>query len=321
MITAADVDFHPPPDGDPTWGETNFFGFHVPERNLCGSVYVVTRPQLGVASSHVVLYDRVSLSRKDCVYLDCRQHLPVPEKLSDYRLTNGLTVRAVNPPRDFELAYTGTDGTRLELRFDALMDPFDIQDHVPAKGGAGDRLTRTSYKGHFDMTGRLTGRLEIRGERIAVDCVDTIDHSWGPKAENDKASACWLHAHFGPDYVLHAILMFEPSAPAHRQYTFVSGYLLESGEVTPLVSGTAVATRMDWLGVTMDLSLTDAAGGEHRLLGGAVAAMNVPWFSSKDVHYALHRWTAADGRVGYGCVQESFQLDTWCRNNPLRHPG
>lgn len=318
MITAADVDFHPVPDGDPTWGETNFFGFYVPERNLCGSVYVVTRRQLGVASSHIVFYDRVSLSRKDCVYLDCRQHLPVPEKLSDYALTNGLSVRSVDPPRDFEMRYLGTDGTSLELQFEALMDPFDIQDHLPAKGGAGDRLTTSSYKGHFDMTGRLTGVLEIKGEQIPIDCVDTIDHSWGPKAENDKAMACWMHAHFGPDYVLHAIFMFDPAAPPDQEYSFVSGYLLADGEVSPLANGHAIAARTDFLGVSMDITFTDSTGTAHRILGGAIAATNVPWFSSKDVHYALHRWTTLDGRVGYGCVQESFQLDTWCRRNTLR---
>jgi hypothetical protein len=317
VITAADVDFHAVIDQDPTWGETNFFGFYVAERNLCGSVYVVARPQLGVASSHIVLYDKVSLSRKDCVYLDCRQHLPAPEKLSDYTLNNGLSVRAVCPPRDFELSYTGTDGTELDLRFDALMDPYDIHDHR-APGQAGDRLTTTSYKGHFDMTGRVTGFVDIRGERIDVDCIDTIDHSWGPKAENDKAMACWMHAHFGPDYVLHAILMFDPAAAPNDEYTFVSGYVLENGEVRSLTSGIAVASRADYLGITMDVTFTDDRQRDHRILGGTIAATNVPWFSSKDVHYALHRWTTADGRVGYGCVQESFQLDTWCRRNPLR---
>jgi hypothetical protein len=191
MITAADIDYHAPPDDDPTWGETNFFGFYVPERSLCGSVYVVTRQQFGIASAHVVLYDRVSLSHKDCVHLDCRQHLAGPERLSDYRLANGLAVRATAPPRDFEIAYQSTDGTELELRFEALMDPFDINDHQP--DAAGDRLTSTSYKGHFDMTGRLTGALRIRGEEIEVDCVDTIDHSWGPKAENDKAPTSARH--------------------------------------------------------------------------------------------------------------------------------
>jgi hypothetical protein len=115
--------------------------------------------------------------------------------------------------------------------------------------------------------------------------------------------------------------MLDPAALPDDQYRFVSGYVLDDGTVTPLESGGAVASRMDHLGVGMHAWFTDRSGGEHRVLGTAVAATNVPWFSSKDVHYALHRWTTLDGRVGYGCAQESFQLDVWCRRNALSTPA
>lgn len=112
MITPDDVCFHLPAGVDHTWAETNFFGFYVPERNLCGNVYVVARKTLGSTFADISLFDRVSLDRKDCLLVDSQQHLPAPE-----------------------ITYKGAGGTRLDLRFEALMEPFDLHgDDQPAGG-------------------------------------------------------------------------------------------------------------------------------------------------------------------------------------------
>ena len=53
MITADDAEFHQPDDNDPTWGETNFFGFYSAEEPLNIGVYTLFRPNLGVVLSTI----------------------------------------------------------------------------------------------------------------------------------------------------------------------------------------------------------------------------------------------------------------------------
>ncbi len=53
MITAADAEFHEPDGPDPTWGETNFFGFYSAQEPLNIGVYTLFRPNLGVVLSTI----------------------------------------------------------------------------------------------------------------------------------------------------------------------------------------------------------------------------------------------------------------------------
>ena len=48
MITDEDAEFHAPTEPDPTWAETNFFGFYNAEERLNVGVYALFRPNLGV---------------------------------------------------------------------------------------------------------------------------------------------------------------------------------------------------------------------------------------------------------------------------------
>ena len=51
MITVADASLHAPTSDDPTWAETNFFGFYVPDLALNCGVYTLFRANLGVGLS------------------------------------------------------------------------------------------------------------------------------------------------------------------------------------------------------------------------------------------------------------------------------
>ena len=48
MINAADADFHEPDQDEPTWAETNFFGFYSAEVPLNIGVYALFRTNLGI---------------------------------------------------------------------------------------------------------------------------------------------------------------------------------------------------------------------------------------------------------------------------------
>jgi hypothetical protein len=55
MITAADAEFHRRDPSIMNWTETMFMIFSVPEAGILGNVYVLARPNLGVATSAVMV--------------------------------------------------------------------------------------------------------------------------------------------------------------------------------------------------------------------------------------------------------------------------
>ncbi len=130
MITAQDAEFHTPVADDPTWAETNYFGFYVPELRLNGGVYGLFRPNLGVVNTTVSLNSRKVRAPWEAEYWDSQVHGPIPHNRSllDYRLANGLSGRCPEPNRVWDVDYDDGEGTEIHFRYTALMEPFDIHD-------------------------------------------------------------------------------------------------------------------------------------------------------------------------------------------------
>jgi hypothetical protein len=70
------------------------------------------------------------------------------------------------------------------------MDPMAAA--AQAAAAAGNFAWGTAYNGHFDQTGRFRGRVAVRGKDYPIDCLPTMDHSWGPRAErgSPNMSSC-----------------------------------------------------------------------------------------------------------------------------------
>lgn len=320
MITERDVEFHTPADADHHWAETNQFCFYIPEHKLVGTIYTCVRAALGVCVSEVIIFNRLSRDRWDALYFDSHQHLPAPTSLSHYSLQNGLSVQAVEPPRNYRIDYLGTDDTEIHLDVAGLMEPFDIHDPEmapTAPPARGEQIEKSGfgagYAGHFDMTVRVTGTLTLYGKTFPVHCVDTMDHSWGPRTERGMRAMCWSHGHFGEDYVWHAIWEKKPWAKPEDEFRVAHGYILEDGKVIGLKSGTMVAARRDdHLPVSLDLHLTDRDDRVHVITGRALS--NHDWIphTPLQVHHVFYEFSAR-GRTGYGVVQEALPLDLAAR--------
>lgn len=315
MIEAEDIDFHHPADAGHLYAETNSFCITVPEENILASVYVVVRKGIGVMAADVVVYGDLSADRANCLYIDTQQHLPAPERLSRYETPNGLSVRALDPA-NYEVRYRGFDDTRIDFDFAGLMPPFDIHDpaHSPmarpesSQQHAGSGLG-AGYAGHFDVTGHVTGTITVRGRSFDIDCVETMDHSWGTRPEVGIHSMGWMHAHFGRDLAFHWIVAFDPLAAADRQWRLAHGYVLESGSVFGLIGLTMNTVRVGRVLTAAELEVTDVRGRTYRLRGRSLAG--APWicYTSTETFTALIEWTLEDGRVGHGAsqVNESMQ--------------
>ena len=307
MIHPQDIEFHIPPDADHTWAETNYFCLTIPEARLMASVYVVTRKGLGVQHVDVIVFGALTDSRAECLYIDSQQHLPAPEKLSDFRTPNGLHVRAFNP-RDYRVDYVGQDGMELHFDFKGLMEPFDIHDPnhspkaQPTQAGRNESSgLGAAYGNHFDLTGHITGSLKLRGKEYAVDCVETMDHSWGPRAELGMATMGWSHAHFGKDFVIHWINKWDPDKPgAADEHALAHGYVLDNGIAYGLTDMKIDCIHLGSVLTGIEAEVTDKRGKIFRLLGTAV--IGAPWlpYSSGMLYVNMMRWMLDDGRMGYG---------------------
>jgi len=307
MIKAEDVEFHTIPDEDrETWAETNYFPFSIAEEGIAGCVYNVFRPGLGVCMSDVTIFDRCARHWEGLAYTDNQQHIPCPPSLAGYRLRNGVMVESIKPPGDYRVSYRGIDDTELHLEYSGLMRPQDLndpqQDPLTRIRGGGDKAWDKAFSGHFDMTARVRGELVLRGRRFNVDCLATIDRSWGPRLERDNSSAVVVQAYFDDGLALHLLAGFDPRVadaigPAYH------GYVLRQGEILGVVAAEGKVSRNGLFPLTMDVSVEDEGGNRYQLAGRMLNW--APWAPYTSVIYysGLAGWTM-DGRRGYGPYQE-----------------
>jgi hypothetical protein len=304
MIKPEDVDFHTPPDRDFRWCETNPFLFNIPEHRISGVLYVVTRPVLGVCMSDVSVQDRFSKSWEAQLYVDNQQHLPCPKSLLDYSLPNGLAVRALDPLKKYTVHYEGIDDTRIDLEFTALMDPYDMNDPEmdPKAAGRIGQGWSNAFHGHFELTGKVTGEAVLRGKSYKIDCIDTVDRSWGPRLERDNSNVIWLHGSFGEGLTVHALFAFNPAQTAAFG-PLISGYVLEDGRVYGVTDAVGHSERDGLYPLSTVMKVTDTRGKSFEM---TAAAMNcAPWAPYPSVMYTqcLMRWNY-QGRIGYGVQQD-----------------
>jgi hypothetical protein len=164
-----DDEFHPPTTDDPSWTETCWFTFTVPERRLSGQLYPFFQTNQRVAAAGAYFWDDQGDEPWNCLYAKNFWHVPIPDQpLSDITLANGIRYRCVEPQSRYEIGYTDPDGgdeISVSLTFTAVTPPHYL-------GGS-----------HLDQPGRYQGTIVLRGEEIPVDSYGFRDRSWGPRTQ------------------------------------------------------------------------------------------------------------------------------------------
>jgi hypothetical protein len=314
MITAQDLEYHTPADAGHTWAETYFFPIALPEEHLLVTVYVVVRPGIGVMTNDVTVYGALSDTRSDLLYFDVQPHLPAPKRWSDIDSPTGLKIKAVKPPRDYRIDYVGYNDTEIHVDWIGMMDPFDIHDpdHSPKAAKTLEQQHKGSglgaaWGGHFDMTGRVTGTVKIRGREFNVDSVERMDHSWGHRNPVTMNAQNSISAAFDDDLAFHIITLLDMDAPNGKDHTLAHGYVLDNGKVYGVTDLELTNTRLGVAVVGMDMKVTDVRGKVFHL--HAVADVGAPWnaYAATVTFTAQMKWLL-DGRQGYGCVMETMGI-------------
>ncbi|WP_295638433.1 hypothetical protein [uncultured Methylibium sp.] len=313
MIKDQDAEFHVT-DSDPTWAETNFFGFFNAEHKLNVGVYALFRPNLGVVSSTICMNSGRAVTPWEADFCDLRSAMPIPtpRSLLDYKLLNTLHVRCLEPNRVWHIGYDDQQGTRIDVRYEALMPAFDIHDPeidpmCGSEGEAGKFAWGTAYNGHFDQTGHFKGSVAIRGREVPIDCVSTMDHSWGARPERGKPNMSWLHAHFSKDLAVHGIFGFDQTRNGVELW-LAHGYVMERGRIVGLKAGTGQVERpQERYPEQLQLQVTDAKDRVWKLRGRALTTF--PWqcWPNMISFNSLCAWEM-NGLKGHGEVQDFFEL-------------
>jgi hypothetical protein len=133
---------------------------------------------------------------------------------------------------------------RLECRnLYPLVDPFP----------AGDELAAKRFPHHFEVAGRVTGRISHKGRSVSIDGYGYRDHSWGQRDwENGMLNHRWFTGTLGTELSFAAI-----TAQASSGKLIRVGYVSRGGEVV-LARSVDVVVHMEPDGLTH-------RGGELRL--------------------------------------------------------
>ena len=294
LLSARDDDFHDPPDDSWWFHETAWFWFFIPERKLGGWLYNYIRPNIGVTGGGCWVWDDTAFSPLEVPYYANYSNLPLPEErdLRDFQFPSGTSVEMLEPLRRYRLRHADRDWIRLDLEFEAIMEPWVAADGDPPQAR------------HFDQVGRVTGNLTLHGEELAVDCLAIRDRTWALRSER------WKDGQIG---YTNAAASAELSFLASGADKILGGYLVLDGVRRQLVSGTRKLERDPEHGymrrITIEAVDTDGRALEASGESLSRMAMKIPGVHGV-VWTSLVRWTL-NGIAAWGEDQDAWPLTGW----------
>lgn len=291
--TEKDDRFHAPPQPDPTWGETAWFGFAAPERGLAGTLYPLFRSHFGVCALGVAVWDASAYEPWRARYARRLWHVPIPTGDLDDLAIEGLSIRCVEPLRSYRVTYRDGDRISLDLAYRGL-----IPIHAPLVA---------PERGHLDQPCHVTGSLRLGDEHIAIDCFEMRDRSWGPRDDLRRTRATYSYGVAGADECFLSATM--EIGGVER---VVTGFLIREGEKHDLVGGAreVLDRNADGFPERVRIEATDAAGRTLEVEGECRSRLAEQATPGMFAWMSLTRWSGADGAC-YGQDQEVWSPDTW----------
>ncbi len=291
IVTEDDDAYHPPTSETPSWIETMWFPFWVPEEDLSASVRVWFSPNAGQQGAAVAGWRGQSHGLFGDRWTERFEDAP---NLRDLELERGLHIECLEPLTRYRIRHQ-TDTVHLDVEFNAIMPP----NPVPPEESPG------MFAGHLEQPGRVKGELSFRGNAFQIDCYSIRDRSWGPRQMPDELRLGNAHG-TAEDFGFFTYV--NPTPDGTEQIT--SGYLLQDGVEARIVSGVRETQWRDGLPFSARLTATDAAGRALRAEG---ECMNVMASNAGNGVYAvlnLVRWEHEHG-VAWGENHDVWSEKAW----------
>jgi hypothetical protein len=301
-FTAADDSFHFGAMSDRWWEtETCWYSFHHAGRRLGGWLYIMARPNIGTVAGGAWVWDDTASLPWEVLY--CANYsalrLPKGEDLADITLPTGVSVKMLKPLESYQLGYRDEGRLVADLRFDAIIPPHALSG---SESGFG-------HLSHFDQIGRVHGRIDLHGERIAIDCLSMRDRSWGPRPETRPRATAYVTGVAAAD---HGFLAVTSTADGDA---IKHGFLLRDGVVADIRSGRRVAERDATSGLIARLTIegVDVNGRAFQAVGAARSRIVINRHTFID-HNSLIEWTFDDGATGWGEDQDCCPVHRWAEH-------
>ena len=300
-FTARDDGFHFAEMGDDWWAtETAWFSFHHPDRRLGGWFYTMARPNIGTIAGGAWIWDDSAHLPWEVLYSANYSALPIPSRqdLTDITLPTGVSIKVLEPCMSYALGYEDGERLRADLRFDGVMAPEPLTATGSTFGSAH----------HFDQFGRVSGHIELHGERIGIDCLAMRDRTWGRRPENRPRQAAYITGMATPDAGFLAVTNVRPEGDE-----VVYGFLRRDGRNAGLTGGSRIATRDPDTGMTtrIELRLGDREGRELEAVGEPVSRIVTNRHTFIDIN-SLVRWDLG-GEIAWGEEQDMWPVHRFAR--------
>jgi hypothetical protein len=177
-----DDTYHQPTVDDPSWFETTWWSFSVPERRLGGWLHAGRHTNQGTLTWRVFVWDPTGADPARMAYYKIVSDTPfddVPGQSLDLRdITfpeGGFSVKMLDPLMNYHVAYADPSA-RMSVEFEHRSV------HPPHRFTPGE--APALHNPHLDQLGHLTGELVLHGEKIAIDCYSVRDRTWGPRSRH-----------------------------------------------------------------------------------------------------------------------------------------
>jgi hypothetical protein len=301
-LTPEDDMFHARTD-DRWWTETWWNAWFVPERKLIGYFYPVFRHNIGVQHGGVVVYDDRGDLEWEVPVFDYDWHREIPEGLDlrDAALSNGMTIRCLEPARRYELGYQSRD-LELHIQLEGVVKPLVTNGTPPFN------------KGHIDQICHVTGEMVMEGERIPIDCYSMRDRSWGPREDGRQPTVGYDYATADADNAFLAV----SQSKATDVWNVTTGFLVRDGVWSRVDGGRRGVVRDDaGHPVSIHIEATDELGRSFEADGTAVNNNVFKTYPSMLCWNSLMDWRC-DGWQGWGEDQDCWLPRRWREHRASR---
>lgn len=300
-IVATDDDRHPPAPGDLYWAETTWWVFTNPADRLCGWVYLLTRPNMGVASLGMWLWDDSTRPEPWRLrYSKSFAHIPLPTgySLRDLHLPDHrLSLVSSDVLSRYRIEYDDENALSLDLEFAAVLPPQPM--------GAGEST------GHFDQPMWATGTVRIGGSEHAIDAPAFRDRTWSTRPETASERANCYSWGTARDVSFQLLAMLDDAGDP----VISGGFLHRDGETAPLtvvrrhVVERHAATDAP---ARIEIDLRDALGRDAHVTGRCITTAALPGFAGYLTFASMVDWDV-DGVQVWGEDHDSWPHTTFVR--------
>jgi hypothetical protein len=225
---------------EPNYNESMYFNFFDPDRQLGGFLRVGNRPNEGYAEMTAtvflpdgrVLFDFQRPKITGNAGFDAggtRFEVLVPtERLRTSYRGSPVALREPREMTDPRRAFTSNPRVNASIQIvHTAIGPMygSAHDQSEAEASHEDQFAKAHYEQHM----RVTGSLEIEGERVEMAGHGLRDHSWGPRYWQAIEGYEWLTMNFGDDLGAMVSVIRRPTKPPR-----IGGVVVRGDTIDPI---------------------------------------------------------------------------------------